>query len=416
MTLLLIAQAAAPAIPADDRRNPDDWRGEWGAYEAEPGEPRESETYYAGGGISIHDCDAAAMTCKVELDGRRRHNNEQCVLVSGRNVSELTLISADTAQAEATKLASGKVCKLMLRRDAAGPAPSLAATLVGGDCYELCRDATLIRASYPRRTASRYPVGQVFPCFADQSAAAQAACTDPALHDAEQALAELTLKTSILQGGLKLDHTTWRRDMLAACDKAADPGQCVRTQYESRRAFVAGEGDHVLRELKARRDALGGAADPARASAALAAIAGVYKERFENGLIDGATYPSENVLEIVPIGGDAAYFKTRIEAYNGHSCGIFGIVRYRQSGALVFDDAQEDLTGKCLMQIKADAGGLTLVDDETFPCRNTHCGARGVLDGQSFKAKHRRTIRYMQRLKDSDDYKRSLAAFKAGGG
>src|SRR5258708_32021584 len=54
-------------------------------------------------------------------------------------------------------------------------------------------------------------------------------------------------------------------------------------------------------------------------------MAGVYKTKFKNALVGGETYVSENVLEIVPVRGRAAYFRIHLEFYNGHECAISGI-------------------------------------------------------------------------------------------
>ena len=143
-------------------------------------------------------------------------------------------------------------------------------------------------------------------------------------------------------------------------------------------------------------------------------IAGVYKTRFKNGLVTGETYQSEDVLEIVPTGRDAAYVRAHLDFYNGHQCGIYGIAHlagrelvYREPAAKKIGDRQ------CVLHLGA-RGDKVVLSDEGGSCE-AYCGARGSLSNDSFPISTRRTIRYMARLKASQEYKAALAEDAANG-
>jgi hypothetical protein len=63
----------------------------------------------------------------------------------------------------------------------------------------------------------------------------------------------------------------------------------------------------------------------------LGRVAGVYKEQFQNAFVNGEKYPSEDVLEVVPVDSDAAYVRMDLEFSNGHSGRIYGIATYART-------------------------------------------------------------------------------------
>jgi hypothetical protein len=135
-------------------------------------------------------------------------------------------------------------------------------------------------------------------------------------------------------------------------------------------------------------------------------LAGVYKDHFANGDVDGDKYKSEDVLEIVKTGPDQAYIRAHLEFYNGHSCAIYGIARL-ESGALVYRPKDDPASG-CVLTLKK-AGGRVVFGDAGSACKNLYCGMRGAFDGAGFDTGKRRPIRYMQRLLASREYAEAIA-------
>jgi hypothetical protein len=143
--------------------------------------------------------------------------------------------------------------------------------------------------------------------------------------------------------------------------------------------------------------------------------AGVYKQRFENGLVSGETYISEDIFELVKVSKGAAYFRVHMEFFNGHECNLWGIAELT-AAALVYH-GPVDYDGKpCVFNITADGDGIVF-DDVGGACRNLSCGARGGYgNGEHFSAsfmhKSRRPIRYMRTLLASTEYTEAAAEYE----
>lgn len=138
-------------------------------------------------------------------------------------------------------------------------------------------------------------------------------------------------------------------------------------------------------------------------------IAGVYKKQFRNGNISGDKYQSEDILEIVKVSPATAYVKTHLEFFNGHVCNIRGIADL-EAGALTYH-GPDNIEGKpCELSVKIVGGKVTLNDKEGH-CAIGTCGNRGMYNGTAFELKRRRTIRYMDILLKSDDYKTALKEY-----
>lgn len=131
-------------------------------------------------------------------------------------------------------------------------------------------------------------------------------------------------------------------------------------------------------------------------------LAGVYRERFANGTVDGHDYRSENILEIVPRTPASAYFRTHLEFFNGHSCDIWGIAD-RQADALVYDGPVNLEGHRCHLRLTVADGKIRFADPDGA-CRADTCGARGGYDGIDFKLGSRQPIRYLDRLLASPEY------------
>lgn len=143
-------------------------------------------------------------------------------------------------------------------------------------------------------------------------------------------------------------------------------------------------------------------------------LAGRYSKHFQNGLVDGSKYQSDNVVEIVPVDATHAYFRASLQFFNGHSCDISGVAK-AVGNKLVYAEKQPAYEGgdTCRLTISASGKSL-LLDDGEGTCR-TYCGARGTLsDFRFIPIASKRRITYMARLKASDEYQGAIADWKAG--
>ncbi len=134
-------------------------------------------------------------------------------------------------------------------------------------------------------------------------------------------------------------------------------------------------------------------------------LQGVYKDQFENGMVDGTAYKSENIFEFVGLKNDTAYIKIHLEFYNGHECGLSGIVRQQADKTFIFQDP--DIESGCSLQIKFDGTDIHFSDDEQGNCQK-FCGARGGFSGAGFSRKLRRDIKYMKLILNSEEYKEAV--------
>jgi hypothetical protein len=145
---------------------------------------------------------------------------------------------------------------------------------------------------------------------------------------------------------------------------------------------------------------------PAATAAPLdpATIAGQYIAHHPNGDISGASYFTDDVLEIVPTKPGAAYVRLQSYFYNGHQCSLSGIAHV-EGPRLVY---RPKVQPGCTFGIRRNGASIALEDGDG-QCRAYYCGARGGLDDPtSFAAKTRKPIRYMARLKASSEYRDAL--------
>ena len=101
-------------------------------------------------------------------------------------------------------------------------------------------------------------------------------------------------------------------------------------------------------------------------------------------------YQAEDVIEIVPYDADHVYVRAHLDFYNGHSCGIAGMARYEHGVFVYRDTLSLSVAGypPCTLKVGVEHGQLTLTD-------------------------RRRTIRYLDRLKASREYKRAVDDLRA---
>ena len=143
----------------------------------------------------------------------------------------------------------------------------------------------------------------------------------------------------------------------------------------------------------------------------LSRVAGVYRHRFKNAHVDGTTYESEDILEVVPVNDSAAYVRMDLEFYNGHSGRIYGIATYGKN-SLVYDNGKEG-DRRCVVEYVWSVDSVvTRADyDQTPGCLAYH-GTRGTLDDAKFLIKSRQTIRYMDRLKNSPEFAEAMEEYR----
>ena len=137
----------------------------------------------------------------------------------------------------------------------------------------------------------------------------------------------------------------------------------------------------------------------------LGSVAGVYKYSFNNGLVDGTTFRSTNILEIVKLSSRRAYIRTALEFYNGHTCDL-SVVANVEGDALVYRNIK-DGDRPCELKLVFDDRRIVLADTDGM-CKLQYCGARGSFQGIKFERASRRTIRYMKRLRTSSDFAAAL--------
>ena len=143
----------------------------------------------------------------------------------------------------------------------------------------------------------------------------------------------------------------------------------------------------------------------------LDAVAGVYRKNFPSGLVSGEKYRAENILEIVKVSPTSAYFRTRLEFFNGHSCMIWGVADV-EGTALVYHGRPNAEGKPCVLSLKFTRGRVAF-EDKDAACRLGTCGMRGGYDGQAFDLRTRRPIRYMRRVLKSWQYREAIKNLEA---
>jgi hypothetical protein len=94
----------------------------------------------------------------------------------------------------------------------------------------------------------------------------------------------------------------------------------------------------------------------------------------KSGFVSGEKYRTENVLEIVKVSPTSAYFRTRLEFFNGHTCILWGIANI-EGNELVYRGGPNAEEKECVLRLRLERGHIAFEDSEGA-CRDT-CGARG---------------------------------------
>ena len=154
--------------------------------------------------------------------------------------------------------------------------------------------------------------------------------------------------------------------------------------------------------------------DATKAKELLANIAGVYKHYADIEFVNPSP-PSrvEEILEVVPISNIAAYVKIRTWFTNGHRCKYQGIFEYKASDELIAVSKPYSRDNICVLKMTVDAEKIRFFDESPVPytCQS-YCGSRGQLTATDFSNKSKRRIRYLPRLKNSDEYLEAVRDYK----
>jgi hypothetical protein len=155
------------------------------------------------------------------------------------------------------------------------------------------------------------------------------------------------------------------------------------------------------------------------AAALMTRIEGVYKHRFMSATITpgkapmeaDVPYQAEDVIEIVRYDDSHVYVRVDLNFYNGHTCNVSGLAGYEDQ-SFVFHDPEPGYPGgpQCVLRVSADQNKLLITDratpDGEASCRY-YCGARGSLSSTTMALSARRTIRYMDLVRQSRQYKKA---------
>jgi hypothetical protein len=140
-------------------------------------------------------------------------------------------------------------------------------------------------------------------------------------------------------------------------------------------------------------------------------VEGVYKKRFKSGVVNPGqpddVIDVEDVIELVRHDRTHLYFRARLNFYNGHTCGLWGIASY-QDERFVFRSSEPGEA--CTLWIGVNGKQLTLTDatgDGPSTC-HSYCGARGSFRDYTVGMDKRRPIKYLPRLKASREYKEAV--------
>lgn len=392
------------------------WQGEWGQWTQSPPGTNPALT---GSSISIFACSQADGTCRLRLEATS--DKGRCSFVGKNTGQEMRLTSPVTATVAVRGFdGSAHDCRIDLALDATDTLRQIRASLSGDECGYFCAHDVIVPETHPFRTNASYPQQAVADCFADQRASRRSWCLNTDLQAQEKRLNELSntyaeLSHDASNHSLSRRLPTDREALLDTCNRSQQIESCLKSGFERLVVNYSHETDAARSAHDALEVQLATKGDPGRAEALIDAYAGVYKHRFPNGLVDGSTFTSENILEVVKVSPDTVYFRTHLEFYNGHTCALYGLASYMQAGTFVFNDPsglKDGLQNRtCRMQLRLDAEGAALIDPD-HGC-NLYCGVRGGIDGTTFTAKERGTIRYMSLLKNSRQYQESIKLLPA---
>lgn len=141
-------------------------------------------------------------------------------------------------------------------------------------------------------------------------------------------------------------------------------------------------------------------------------LQGVYKESFQNAMMDGTQYTSENRFLLMPVSPVTAYFDLHLEWANGHSCALSGIADVTSPQILTYS-TPSILEKTCTFNINLGTQKFSF-SDSNGACRLISCGARGLLDGVEFEYGMVEKIE-PSKVKKTSDFMQVMSEYKSEG-
>lgn len=138
---------------------------------------------------------------------------------------------------------------------------------------------------------------------------------------------------------------------------------------------------------------------PFKALADVVELSGIYKVKFENGIIVPNTeddlceppyvmmegsdmciepFMATNTLGLILYNDSTLDFAFNLTFFNGHSCSMRGVGQKTDAGWQYRETLPEDF-GECVLDITIDDQDIVLNSPEEADCRRFYCGARGHL-------------------------------------
>jgi hypothetical protein len=379
------------------------WQGEWGKWEDEDN----------GGGISVQNC-GEDLKCELRFKSGKPESTARC-----EGSAALTIKSE--LEAEAVLLNYDKKpdnCRLKLKKNA----DEILLFPEGDACPRYCTTEGKYQEKYKKRTNKNYFYLNSEICFFDDRPAVELLCTDKevfATHEDWKKNEEELFNFEKAKNYAEYNKLVkdFKTALLEKCNADESVKRCIIEGFNLRTAELKKLIDAKSSEQSDFDKKFNMAGKPEEARKIISQIAGVYKHKFQNAMVSGEGYESEDVFEIAPFNNIAFYFRAHLYFYNGHECDVWGIAEYRQSGDFVFESKTEEGLGKCQLVFKHTAKEVGFntytspLSKEDSSCQ-IYCGARGSLHDIKFPAKNRRTIKYMDRLKKSEEFGQAVEEYK----
>ena len=142
-------------------------------------------------------------------------------------------------------------------------------------------------------------------------------------------------------------------------------------------------------------------------------LEGRYAHHFTDELMDGTSYPADDVAEIVPVDPTHAYLRFALNFANGHTCSLAGVAEARGDALVYTEPADRTVEGqkRCTLTVRRAGNTLGWTDGDS--CKS-YCGERGSFDGGDLPWSSRRPITYLPRLKASREYRDALTEWRTG--
>lgn len=298
--------------------------------------------------------------------------------------SPLELLSQTAATANLPGPDAAHSCHLRMERRTNGDKPVIAVQQSGTGCAYYCiASFNSFETTFVQHSQAVYAGLHTAECLKTPGPAMLATCLDPGVAGLEQQWQELYADFPLTP--LAKEASTYKTlealdtTILAQCDHAASPAQCLHDRFTSDLALMNAKKAAFVQGYTERGDV----AEAARKGAA---IAGRYRHTFENGDVTGRHYRTTDRLEITQISRNSIHFDMDLNFFNGHSCGINGGALFRKDGSFVFDDDPTNASSAdavCHLAIVPTATGVTF-KDLNGSCKMLYCGARGSLDAAGF--------------------------------